>query len=241
MLSFAHGTERNQLNKRNTLEKGGLRLRDLETFSGSCRTAAPSTPQGSCAPPTCPELLVNWFSKPANLLEYTAFPFPVKGQLWCSPRPRPSKAVSTSLGHIPGVRTVEHTAVHSTAMTTAPFLILIQNGEFQINGLQYRRAAVVKRTGNFPVSCYWINTLIFVLHFTYISHTLGQKLFQMCLKDLGIRMSQIKFGCLRWTSRLGTLCSLLLPDLKNPEIKIILSSPNLRELLCLTIKNHDQN
>lgn len=31
--------------------------------------------------------------------------------------------------------------------------------------------------------------------------------------------AQLKFGCLRWTSRLGTLCSLLLLDLKNPEIK----------------------
>lgn len=83
-----------------------------------------------------------------------------------------------------------------------------------------------ENTGSFPVSCYWIKPLLFVLLFIYISQTLEQKLFQTCLKDLGITMSQVKFGCLRWTSRLGTLCNLLLPDLKNTEIKTIPSSPN---------------
>lgn len=49
----------------------------------------------------------------------------------------------------------------------------------------------------------------------------------MYLKDLGIRMSQVKFGRFNRTFKLDSLCSLLFQDLKNPQIKINPSPPDL--------------
>ena len=179
MLSFVHGTEINQLNKRNSLKKGSLWLRDPETFSESYRTAAPPTPQGSCPPPTCPELLVNWFSKPLSFFSQRAAMVVTKAM---SHQSSQHIIRSHPWGQDHGAHSCpQHSGDHSP-FSHSP------SGCGILNGLQYRRTTVVKRTGSFPVSCYWINMLIFVLNFTYTSQSSRQKLFQMCLKDLWIKM-----------------------------------------------------